>query len=266
MKVYISADIEGVAGIVHVSETRIGELGYRAFQRQMTREVSAAARAALQAGAHEVWIKDAHATGRNLLAEELPESIQLIRAWAGHPLSMVQELDESFAALMMIGYHARAGSGGNPLSHTMSGRTVHRIRVNGTDASEFRLHAYAAGLFGVPVVLVTGDQALCDEVEAFNPAIRTVATSRGVGASTISVHPRAATAAIQQAAAEALGGDLSACVPVLPERFVVDLSFTRHMAAYRASFYPGVVQIEDDTIRLETGDWFEALRMLLFVL
>ena len=127
MKVYISADIEGVAGIAHWDEARKNHGDYAEFREQMTREVAAACRGARAAGATEILIKDAHASGRNLLHRQLPAGVRLIRGWSGHPLSMVQELDEGFAAVMMIGYHSPASSGANPLAHTMSSSRLARV-------------------------------------------------------------------------------------------------------------------------------------------
>lgn len=266
MKIYISADIEGVTGIAHFDEAHKEVADYEEFRHRMTREVAAAAEAALDAGAREVWIKDAHMTGRNLLVDELPRSVRLVRGWSGHPLSMVQELDGSFAAVLMIGYHARAASGGNPLAHTMSSRMISRILVNERPASEFLLHTYGAALFGVPVGLVSGDEALCQEVAEFDPRIRTVTTMQGVGASTVSVHPEVALEQIRAGVTDALQGKDRPVAPELPAEFVVDLRFVKPFQAYRASHYPGAELIEDDTIRLRTGDWFEVMRMLLFVL
>ena len=121
MNVYISADIEGITGITHWDETeKTNPDDYIQYQDQMTKEVAAACEGALNAGATEILVKDAHDSGRNILADRLPEDVKLIRGWSGHPLCMVQELDESFDAAVFIGYHSRAGSDANPLAHSMS--------------------------------------------------------------------------------------------------------------------------------------------------
>ena len=92
------------------------------------------------------------------------------RGWSGHPLCMVQELDDSFAAVVLLGYHSKAGSEGNPLAHTLTGK-IAQLRLNGEIASEFLLHARAAALFDVPVVFVSGDRELCRDIAQFNPRI-----------------------------------------------------------------------------------------------
>src|SRR5258705_2267272 len=110
LKVYISADIEGVAGITDWEEARKAQPAYPEFREEMTSEVVADCEGAIAAGATDILIKDAHATGRNIIAARLPDCARLIRGWSGHPLCMVQELDDSFAAVLLLGYHSKAGS------------------------------------------------------------------------------------------------------------------------------------------------------------
>ena len=130
MKVFISADIEGTAGITNWDEARKPLADYPEHRQQMTREVLAACDGANAAGAREILIKDAHATGRNILQADLPENARLVRGWSGHPMSMVQELDKSFDAALFIGYHSKAGDETNPLAHTLT-LEVMRMRING---------------------------------------------------------------------------------------------------------------------------------------
>jgi len=119
MKVYISGDMEGITGVTDWSEVEAGG-DYERFRRRYTAEIAAACEGALQAGATEILVNDAHGSGRNLLAEELPEQVRLISGWSEHPLLMVQELTREFRALLFIGYHSRAGSDGSPLCHTFA--------------------------------------------------------------------------------------------------------------------------------------------------
>ena len=105
MNVYISADIEGTAGITHWDEADRNNPAYPEFREAMTREVVAACEGAIAAGATDILIKDAHDSGRNIHVSQLPECARIVRGWSGHPYSMVQELDESFDALVLIGYH-----------------------------------------------------------------------------------------------------------------------------------------------------------------
>jgi len=164
----------------------------------MTAEVVAACEGALEAGATEIWVKDAHDSARNIIASKLPQAAKLIRGWSGHPFIMVQELNETFQAVCLIGYHSRGGAGSSPLAHTMTGN-ITRMFINEKPTSEFLIHTYAAASVKVPVVFVSGDQGLCTEIVGFNPHIGTVAVKEGVGNSTVSIHPELATARIREA-------------------------------------------------------------------
>jgi len=263
MKIYISADIEGVTGATHWDETDLAKADYAPFREQMTAEVVAACEGALQAGATEIWIKDAHDSARNIVAAKLPHEARLIRGWGTSPLMMVQELDETFQALLMIGYHSRAGAGSSPLAHTMTGSFNH-VRLNERYASEFLIHAYAAASLGVPVALVSGDRGLCDEARDLNPHIATVAVKEGIGNSTVNIHPSLAVDRIREAAAQALRGDLAQARIALPDHFVLELAYRDHTKAYTFGFYPGARQANPVTVQLEADNYFDVLRALMF--
>lgn len=265
MKVYISVDIEGVAGINHWDEATKTHATYPEFRALMTAEAIAACKGAIAAGASEILLKDAHESGRNILTEDLPDCVRIIRGWSGHPASMIQDLDESFSAAMFIGYHSKAGSEGNPLAHTMR-LSVERILLNGTPVSEFVLHSYAAALHKVPVVLVSGDQGICEDVKALNSHIGTVAVSQGIGRSTISIAPRKSRQLIEAAATAALRGNRDACQLTLPSSFTLDILFNTPVNAYAASWYPGATHIGNRTARFETTSYFEVLRAIKFML
>jgi D-amino peptidase len=265
MKIYLSADIEGIAGVTHWDETDLAKADYGPYREQMTAEVAAACEGALAAGATEIWVKDAHDSGRNLIADRLPREVRLIRGWSGHPFGMLQEMDETFQAVILIGYHSRAGANTSPLAHTMNGG-VHLLTINGREASEFLVSAYTASYNHTPVVFVSGDQGLCDEITAINPEIGTVAVKRGVGDSTISIHPREAVEKIHAGVTQALRGDLAGRKLALPESFTVEIIYREHMKAYEKSFYPGAGLVGARTVRFESKDYFEVLRFLLFTL
>lgn len=265
MKIYLSADIEGVTGVTHWDETNLEKGVFPAAQKQMTAEVVAACEGALQAGASEILIKDAHDSARNLLAEELPMQARLIRGWSEHPYMMMQEIDESFDAALMIGYHSRSGSGASPLAHTMSGRLTY-FKINELYASEFLLNAWTAASRGVPTVFLSGDQGLCDDAARIIPAMRSVAVKQGVGESTINIHPKLAVQRIQAEVKAALSGDLKACLPALPEHFHLELGYKDAGFAYRSSFYPGARLIADQVLAFDTTDFFDVLRVVLFLL
>jgi len=266
MKIYISADIEGITGIAHWDEAEKSKSDYQNFAKQMTNEVKAACEGAIKAGVKEIWIKDAHDTGRNILAADLPQMVKLVRGWSHHPYLMVQELDESFDALLMIGYHSFGSSNSNPLSHTLSSSTLNYIKLNGECASEFLIHGYAAATMGVPVVFVSGDEGICNEANKINQNIKTVPVNKGVGNSVISIHPKLAVEKIKESVESILKGDINKCNIELPEHFKVEISYKKHANAFKASFYPGMKQISSTNVVFESDDYFEILRMLLFTI
>ncbi|MHC4470181.1 MAG: M55 family metallopeptidase [Planctomycetota bacterium] len=265
MKIYVSADIEGIAGIASWDEANPAHADYAEFRERMTDHVAAACEGAVAAGALEILVRDAHATARNVRAVRLPRCARLVRGWSGHPLSMVQELDESFDAALMVGYHSKATSGGNPLAHTLSSSKVARLAINGRAVSEFHLNAWAAESLGVPVVFVSGDEVLCEEVAEENPHIRTCPVMRGAGASTVSLHPEVARERIREGAEAALRGDLAACRLGLAERFRLEIRYKEATRAHRQGFYPGAEMVDDLTVAFETGEYFEVLRALQFL-
>jgi D-amino peptidase len=264
MKIYISVDIEGVAGITHWDEAEKGHADWVEFREIMTREAIAAIDGAWAGGATEIWMKDAHDSGRNLVTTMLPEDVTLIREWSGHPFSMIQEIDESFAGLVMIGHHASVGSEGNSLAHTLNTRT-HMITLNGTPVSEFRLCALAAASLGVPVVFISGDRALMDEVALANPSIGRLAVKHGGGHSTISMTPAAAQNAIRKGVEKSLRGAMKDCLLKLPDQFTLDVTYHSPALAYEKSFYPGCQYIGNRTNRVETSNIFDVMRALRFI-
>jgi len=265
MKLFISADIEGVTGIANWNETdKAFPAEYSWFQHQMTAEVTAAAEAALEAGVTEILVKDAHDSGRNLILDKLPEQVRVVRGWAGHPLSMVQEIEAGFDGILFIGYHSRAGQNTNPLAHTMSSARIARMTLNGKDMSEFYFHALAASYYGVPTLFLSGDEGLCEEVHEHNSHIETWATLRGEGNSVISQHPAVSLRMIRQGVTRAMGKERSKGLLTIPDQLDFSIEFKKHQEAYRASFYPGAFLVNPVTVGYSTDDYFELLRFNLF--
>ncbi|MFO8033582.1 MAG: M55 family metallopeptidase [Candidatus Bipolaricaulota bacterium] len=265
MKVYISVDIEGVTGVSHGDETRKDKADYQPFRDQMAAEVAAACRGAFAAGAGEVWVKDAHGSGRNLRPGDLPRGTRLIREWSGSPLNMMQEIQQGFDAALMVGYHSGASSGGNPLSHTYSGSMV-EVKLNGRPVSEFVLNALAAAQHGVPVVFLSGDAALCETAKDLIPAITTVAVMEGIGSSTVSIHPEEAVEEIGAGVTRALRGRVSECLPPIPDEFSLEVRSRSHGKAFELGYYPGARQVDPVTVVLESEDYTDILRFFLFAI
>ena len=265
MKLYVSADIEGVTGIALWEETENGHSRYPYFAQQMTKEVSAACQGAMAAGAGDILIKDAHGSACNLIPDLLPEETRLYRGWGADIQSMVSGLDGSFGGLFCIGYHAGAGMDTNPLSHTVNTHNNY-VKINGRIAPELYINGLTAAYYGVPVLLVTGDQGLCDWMRDLNPNVETVAVNQGVGRGTVSIHPNKALRLIREAAERAVRKDPGSCLIPLPEHFTVEISYKEHHRAKNAASYPGVIQTGPAEIRCETDDWMEARRALDHIL
>lgn len=263
MKIYISADIEGITDVTHWDETELSHGDSYAAREQMTAEVAAACEGALQAGATEIWVKDSHDSARNLMPCRLPQEVRLIRGWSGHPFLTLQELDNSFQAVALIGYHSRAGSGTSPLAHSFTGKVTY-IKLNDQDVSEFLIDAYTAAYVDVPLVFISGDQGICDEAVGFNPHIGTVAVKRGVGNSTVNIHPDLAVARIRTGIEQALKSNAIQSHVPLPSHFSVEIRYRAAYNAYHDSFYPGARQTGPMTVYFDTDDYFEVLRFLLF--
>ncbi|MDZ7797767.1 MAG: M55 family metallopeptidase [Candidatus Marinimicrobia bacterium] len=264
MRFFISADIEGITGINSWSETSKDHADYPEFRRQMTREVAAACESALAAGVNEIVVKDAHETGRNLIASELPEEVQLIRSWSRHPYSMVWGIDESFDAAAFIGYHSPSGSNDNPLSHTMSSRLVAEMHLNGELCSEYLLHAMVARSHNVPVVFCSGDAGICRRINNDDPEILTVATLEGTGNATRSIHPELTLKKIRSGVKKALAKDKNKYKMKVPEHLALEVRYKNHIAAYRASHYPGARAVDGFITRIEAGNILDIMRFLEF--
>lgn len=266
MKLYISADIEGVCGIVDWNETFTNSSEWENFRVQMTKEVAAVCNAASECGFDEIVIKDAHEDGRNLIYDLLPNisNIRLIRGWTEDPLCMMSCLDESFDACAFVGYHSGAFSDGNPLSHTMYLKFDY-IKINEEFVSEFIINAFTAAYFDVPVVFLSGDKSLCGIANNLNNNIYTVPVLDGDGGASISIHPKYAEELIKIKAKEAFLSDFKNCNIALPESFKVEIRFRNHKDAHKASFYPNMLKKDTKTVIFNTDDYFEFLRMLLFI-
>lgn len=265
---YLSADIEGTCGIAHWDETEKGKDGYEHFARQMSREVAAACEGILAAGAEGVLVKDAHDSARNINPELLPEAATIFRGWGRDMFVMMSGLTEAHAGVFFTGYHSAAGADGNPLSHTMNTQN-NEVRINGIRTSELYINSLTAAMLGVPVVMVTGDQMLCDFIKTQNPNIYTVPVSTGVGNGSVSIHPNLAVRRIRETAAAAAADCLAnpdKFIFPLPDHFTVEINFKQHYLARRAACYKDAVQVDSRTVRFETDAFLEALRFIFFVI
>jgi D-amino peptidase len=261
--VFVSIDMEGIAGIAHLRQVWRGSDDFPAARKLMTAEANAAVAGAFEGGATSVVVNDSHGDMENLLPEEMDPRAELI---LGSPkvLSMMQGFGSDFDVALFVGYHAAAGTQAAVLDHTYSGRLLYEVRLNGEPATEAELNAAFAGTYGVPVGLITGDDKACDQVAKRLPGIRTVVVKEGYGRTVAkSLHPSAARAAIRKGAAEAVAG----CGELQPYRpdppFVLEADVANTSCADLCALAPGVDRIGPRTVRFQTDDFREAFRCLL---
>ncbi|MCL2497529.1 MAG: M55 family metallopeptidase [Symbiobacteriaceae bacterium] len=265
MRVFISADIEGVTTSTRWEETDSNNAAYRLHAEQMTKEVLAACEGAIAAGATYIVVKDAHGGGYNIDPTRLPKEVVLIRGNWGHPDSMVSGIDGSFDAAMFVGYHGAALRSGNPMSHTISGRHT-GIFINDRRASEFMLFSLAAARYGVPTVFLAGDKMLCEDYADLHPKLITVAVKDGIGGATFNRSVEATIPEIRAQSEKALRQDLTTAKITLPEKFEVKITYKEHVTAERSSHYPGVTKLDDVTVAFSHTDYFEILRTIRWII
>lgn len=256
MRVFVSADMEGVTGIATPEDVVKGEPGYAAGQARMVADVNAAVEGAVEAGADEVLVNDAHFTMTNLPRADLDDRARLVRG-NSKPRSMMQGLDADHDVALMVGYHARAGTAGGVLNHTYLGWELVRVRVDGDEVGELGCNARLAGALGVPLGLVTGDDAVCREADRELPEPETVSVKTGTDRYAADCRPPAETEPdIRQAATRAVerarDGDLSP--PPVTEPATVEFDWATTNQAHRAAMMPGVERVADRTTAV-AGDY-----------
>jgi D-amino peptidase len=245
MKILISADMEGVTGVVTWDQVTPGQPEYQRFRRLMTSDVNAAVRGALAGGAQEVCVTDGHWDGSNIVIEDLDPRAHL-NAGSPSAFSMMQGIGEAVDGVLFIGYHARQGTPNAVLDHTWSASCVHGVWVNDVPAGEYTLNAALAGSFGVPVLLVTGDSAVCRQGTDLIDSVETVVVKIATGRFAADCQPPTVTQPLIEAAAKKAVRSLTAKTapapyqPELPIGLVVE--FQSSDMADRAAVLPGMTR------------------------
>ncbi len=262
MRVYISVDMEGIAGVVHESQTDPTDPAHAAeygrFRRLMTAEANAAIEGALAAGASKIVVNDSHWFMRNLLAEELHQAAELLSG-DPKPRSMVEGIEAGFDAALFIGYHARAGTRHAILDHTYADR-IHEVRLNGRPVGELGINAALAGVAGVPVALVSGDASLAAEATALlGDNVATVVVKEAVSRHAArSVAPAVACGMIRDGVTAALK---QKHVPfLLPPPITIEVDFALTIHADMAELCPGATRTEGRTVAFTHQDYREVFR------
>jgi D-amino peptidase len=265
MKVYLSVDMEGIAGVNHPAPTDRKHDRYPAAVDLMIGEANAAIEGALAAGATDVLVNDSHGEMYNLLPDRIHPAARVLQGQK--PWSMIAGAGpaEGFVIALFVGYHARAGHPTGTIAHTYSGAPV-ETRLDGRPTGEYGLNAVALGAWGVPVGLVAGDDALADEVSAWLPwAERVVVKTAAGGRAATSVHPAVAAdrirAGAERAVRRAAAGELE-LLRVGPP-VVIEVDYARAVQADFAAILPGAERYGDRSVRISAADPVDAFRGFL---
>lgn len=258
MKIFISADMEGIAGVVDFEHIFRDQREHERARMLMTEEVNACIRGVISAGATEVVVNDSHGTMRNLYPEQLSQDAELI---SGSPkrLGMMEGIDGSYDAAMFIGYHTKKGSKG-VINHTYS-LCVRSIRIDGTEYGEFGINAMVAGFFDVPVICVSGCNEIMKEAKEMFPAIYGAQVKQTINERAAkSLHPKKAQDVIEATAKEAVQ-NLNKAKPFTRKNgeVSIEMSFVNTLHAENVAALPMVEQIDPTTIAFKANNMMDGL-------
>jgi len=270
MKILIAADMEGITGVTHWDEVNPDHAEYARFRKLMTGDVNAAVRGAFAGGADTVTVTDGHFNGRNILIEELDPRASL-NSGSPAPLSMVQGVDEDVNGVMLIGYHGRMGAVNAILDHTWSDERVSGVWINDRPFGEAGLNGAVCGHFDVPVIMASGDQTLCAEVqEFFGDKIETAQVKKAVSRMSAECLPPTVTASLIEEVARRSVLNLKSKNAPRPFKvkgpLKLTVEFQQSDMADRAALMPGAKRSVDRRVDFSAGDMltiYQAFRTLL---
>lgn len=261
MKLYISVDMEGITGLVDSTFVDQGARNYRRGQEIMTAEANHVIRTAFENGAEEVVVNDSHSKMNNLLIENIHPDTQLISGDV-KPYAMVQGLDDRFAGAAFIGYHTRASQKG-VLSHSMFFNVRH-FYINDQIVGELGLNAYVAGYYGVPILLVAGDDETAVEAEELIPGVTTAVVKKQISrTSALCLTPEKTGRLLREKTAEALRNKDRVKPLTPPDRPVFKIEFANYGQAEWANLMPGTKLEEGTTVSFQAKDMPEAYQAML---
>lgn len=265
LKIYISADMEGVVGAVTGEQLGPGGFEYERFRQFMTDEVNAAIDAARAAGATEFLVSDSHGNGQNLLIEQMPDDVMIVRSWP-RPLGMMEGIDETFDGVIFTGYHASTANTRGVRAHTMSSANITSLRLNGIEMTEGSMNAAIAGHFGVPIILVTGDDAAVAENQVIIGDIEGAIVKWSYGFhSARTLTPEAAYEEIRTRTASAISRIDDFEPYVLETPIELELSLKHYMPVETLSYLPNVEKVNSHTIRYIGEDMLDISKFLRVV-
>jgi D-amino peptidase len=257
LKVYISVDMEGVAGTVTADQLIPSGFEYERFRHFMTDETMAAVRAANEAGAGEIVVSDSHGNGENLLIEEFPKNVRIVRSWPRHG-GMMAGLDSSFSAAIFIGYHASTTNPKGVRAHTFSSAHYARVTLNGNAVTEGEYNAAYAGAKGVPVIFVSGDDVAVAEIKSRLGDIESVETKKSLGFhSAETLTPGVSCEKINLGVKSALSRLHDFKPYVIKTPVTLEITFKNYTPAELLSYLRSVERVDSHTIRFVGKDMDE---------
>ncbi len=266
MRIFISADMEGIAGVVGDEQRSRKGLDYPKARHWMAEEVNAAIEGAVEAGAKEIVVSDAHAGAINMLLSDMHEKATLISG-ANRPLSMMQGIGAGFDAAFLIGYHAMRGTQNACLDHTYSEKKIMAFRINGTPYGEIGINALVAGHFGVPVVLVSGDNMTAVEAKSFLGEVQTVVVKEAIGRSAARSLSQPRVHQLLRRGAQKALKDLSRFEPlVIPPPMTIEVEFVGTEYADRADLLPQVERTGPVTVTATGENFLDLFQLFLLML
>ena len=265
LKIYISADMEGVVGAVSGDQLGPGSFEYERFREFMTEEVNAAIDAARAAGATEFVVSDSHGNGQNLLIEKLPDDVTIIRSWP-RELGMMAGIDETFDGVIFLGYHASTANTRGVRAHTMSSANITGLRLNGIEMTEGSMAAAAAGHYGVPVIMVSGDDVAVAENQVLIGDIEGAVVKWAKGFhSAETLTPEAGYEVIRTRTKSAIDRIDEFQPYVLDTPIELELSLKNYRPVELLGYLPNVERVNSHTIRFVGEDIIEVSNFLTFV-
>jgi D-amino peptidase len=259
-KVYISVDLEGISGVNGDDQTSAGQPEYARARKLMAEDANAAIRGAFEGGATDVLVNDSHGGQRNLLPEDLDPRARLIsHSFKRH--GMMEGLDDTFDAVIFVGYHAKADAPRGLFAHTGSG-VVRDLQINGRSVGEGGMNAALAAWYGVPVVAVSGDDVAVAEVRESVPGIRTVTVKRAINMRAVELKPlHTARREIQEAARDGVAAAKRGSPQRLPS-YRVQLRYRNFTYPEVATAFREIELVSPDTVAFTRDSMPEAYRLI----
>jgi D-amino peptidase len=265
VKVYISADMEGIGGVVTGEQIGASGFEYQRFREFMTEEVLAAIAGARAAGATSFLVSDSHGNGQNLLIEKFPDDVEIVRSWP-RPLGMMEGIDETFACALFIGYHTSTFNPAGVRAHTFSSATLTDVKLNAVSVSEAGFNAAVAGHFGVPIAMISGDDAIVAEARKYIGDLEGAVVKRALSFHSARVlTPSASRRIIEETARKAVARRASLRPFRLEGSVTLEVSFKNYRQAEMLSYLSIVERTDSHSIRFVGDDMIAISKFVQFM-